>query len=109
MQDALFSGTDAPGTCNQSMEPGLRGIARMRLADRSQVGMQICSIDELIPPDHQVRIIWDAVCQMDLSGFAAPIQSREFTEGRPANDVRVMAGLWLWAAVNNVARGRLLD
>jgi transposase len=80
----------------------------MRLADRSQVGMQICSLDELVPADHQVRVVWDAVCQMDLSAFVASIQVREFTEGRSANDVRVMVGLWLWAAVNHVARGRVL-
>lgn len=80
----------------------------MRLADRSQIAMQMCSIDELVPVDHQVRIVWDAVCQMNLSAFVTPIQSREFGEGRPANDVRVMVGLWLWAALNNVARGRLL-
>ncbi len=112
MQDALFNGTDAASTStpssNQTMEQDRLGAARMRLADRSQVEMQICSIDELVPLDHQVRIVWDAVCQMDLSRFVAPIKAREFTEGRSANDVRVMVGLWLWAAVNNVARGRLL-
>jgi transposase len=81
----------------------------MRLADRSQVGMHFCSIDELIPADHQVRVIWDAVCQMDLSLFEASIQTRQFTAGRSANDVRVMVGLWLWAAVNNVSRGRRLE
>jgi len=108
MQDALFNGTDAPNISNQSLAQDRLGPARMRLADRSQVGMQVCSIDELVALDHPVRIVWDAVCQMDLSGFAQPIQSREFTEGRPANDVRVMVGLWLWAAVNNIARGRLL-
>lgn len=81
----------------------------MRLADRSQVEMHFCCIDELVSADHQVRVIWDAVCQMDLSAFVVPIAAREFTEGRPANDVRVMVGLWLWAAVNNVARGRVLS
>lgn len=81
----------------------------MRLADRSQVGMHFCSIDELIPVDHRVRMIWDAVCQMDLSAFTASIRVWEFTEGRSANDVRVMVGLWLWAAANNVARGRVLE
>jgi transposase len=108
MQDALFSGRDAAAPPNESIERARQGAARMRLADRSQVGMQICSIDELVPLDHQVRMIWDAVCQMDLSEFMRPIQAREFSEGRPANDVRVMVGLWLWAAVNNVARGRVL-
>src|ERR1035441_5919316 len=108
MQDALFGGTDAGQTPNQSVEQLRLGTARMRLADRSQVGMHFCSIDELVPVDHQVRMICDAVCQMDLSALVVPIAAREFTEGRPANDVRVMVGLWLWAAMNNVARGRVL-
>ncbi|MGA2443194.1 MAG: transposase, partial [Tepidisphaeraceae bacterium] len=115
MQEALFGGTDAAvgsdhsGEPSKSVEPCRSGAARMRLADRSQVAMQICAVDELVPLDHPVRMIWDAVCQMDLSAFESPIGSREFTEGRPANDVRVMVGLWLWAAVNNVAGGRLLE
>jgi transposase len=115
MQDALFGGTDAAQTLqpdqlhSQSVEQLRQGKPRLRLADRSQVGMHLCSIDELVPVDHQVRIIWDAVCQMDLSAFAEPIRAREFTEGRPANDPRVMVGLWLWAAVNNVARGRAVE
>jgi transposase len=108
MQDAIFGGTDAVEVPTQTVEQLRRGAARMRLADRSQVEMHVCCIDELVSADHQVRTIWDAVCQMDLSAFVAPIAAREFTEGRPANDVRVMAGLWLWAAVNNIARGRLL-
>jgi transposase len=70
--------------------------------------MHLCSVDELVAVDHKVRVIWDAVCQMDLSAFTEPILAREFVEGRPANDPRVMVGLWLWAAVNNVARGRVL-
>ena len=84
------------------------GAARVRRADRSQVGMQYCCIDELVPVDHPVRVIWAAVGQMDLSAFETPIGSREFTAGRPANDVRVMVGLWLWAATDNVAGGRHL-
>jgi transposase len=46
---------------------------------------------------------------MDLSAFIQPIVVREFTPGRSANDVAVMVALWLWAAVNNVARGRELE
>ena len=84
------------------------GAARVRRADRSQVGMQYCCIDELVPVDHPVRVIWAAVGQMDLAAFEEPIGSREFTAGRPANDVRVMVGLWLWAATDNVAGGRHL-
>jgi transposase len=81
----------------------------MRKADRAQVGMHFCSIDELVADDHQVRVIWDAVCNMDLSAFMQPIAARQFTTGRSANDVNVMVALWLWAAINNVARGRELE
>ena len=109
MDEALFSGTDAANDNSKSPGDQRAGAVRMRLADRSQVGMHFCSIDELVPMDHQVRVIWEAVCQMDLSGFEASIQTREFNQGRSANDVRVMVGLWLWAAVNNVSRGRRLE
>jgi transposase len=111
MQDALLGGMDAaqnPHSHSRSVEQRRQGRARLRLADRSQIAMHLCSIDELVAVDHKVRVIWDAVCQMDLSAFIEPIAAREFTEGRPANDPRVMVGLWLWAAVNNVARGRVL-
>src|SRR5580693_7736945 len=109
MQDALFGGMDAATNPEKSRPVERAGTVRMRLADRSQVAMQLCSIDELVPPDHRVRVIWDAVCQMDLSRFQASIQTREFTQGRSPNDVRVMVGLWLWAAVSNVFCGRELE
>jgi transposase len=114
MQDALFGGMDAAQTLQhdqanpQSVEQLRRGRPRLRQVDRSQVGMHYCSIDELVPVDHKVRVIWDAVCQMDLSAFIEPIKAREFTEGRASNDPRVMVGLWLWAAVNNIAVGRVV-
>jgi transposase len=107
MQDALFGGTDAGSVVHQPTADR-RGAVRMRHADRSQVGMHFCSIDELIPFDHRVRMIWDAVGEMDLSAFQEPIESREFVQGRPANDPAVMIGLLLWGAVNNVGRGRQL-
>jgi len=111
MQDALLGGMDAAQSTQpnqQSVEQRRQGKPRLRLADRSQIAMHLCSIDELVAVDHKVRVIWDAVCEMDLSAFIEPILAREFVEGRPANDPRVMVGLWLWAAVNNVARGRVL-
>jgi len=38
---------------------------------------QYCSIDELLQVDHKMRVIWDAVCQMDLSAFIEPIKARQ--------------------------------
>ena len=105
MQDALFGGMEARANRPIENQSPDAGTVRMRLADRSQVGMHLCSVDELVPLDHRVRMVWEAVCQMDLSQFEASIQSRQCGQGRSANDVRVMVGLWLWGAVNNVAGG----
>jgi transposase len=111
MEDALFGGTDAQPSSpdGKAVTKANLGPPRVVRADRSQVGMHFCSIDELVASDHPVRVVWEAVCQMDLSEFEAPIKSRQFTAGRSANDVRVMVALWLWAAVNNVSRGRRLE
>jgi transposase len=113
MQEALPGGTDAAAGSQSAQPPQPQadrlGAVRRRKAARAQVGMHFCSIDELVADDHQVRVVWDAVCQMDLSAFLQPIAARQFTTGRSANDVAVMVALWLWAAVNNVARGRELE
>jgi hypothetical protein len=72
MQDALFSGMDAPGLgsiSDQSVLQARKGAVSMRLADRSEVAMHFCSIDELVPPDHRVRVIWEAVDEIDLSAL----------------------------------------
>lgn len=100
---------DATAIATQPRPEDRLGNVRMRRADRSQVAMHFCCIDELVTDDHQVRVIWDAVSQMDLSRFTQPIVVRELTPGRSANDVAVMVALWLWAAVNNVSRGRELE
>jgi hypothetical protein len=85
MQEALLVGMDAaqtPQPNQQSVEQRRQGKPRLRLADRSQIAMHLCSIDELVAVDHKVRVIWDAVCEMDLSAFIEPIAAREFVEGR---------------------------
>jgi transposase len=109
MERPLLDGIDAAAMAKHPEPADRFGGVRMRRADRSQVAMHFCSIDELVTDDHQVRVIWDAVSQMDLSQFTRPIVVRELTPGRSANDVAVMVALWLWAAVNNVSRGRELE
>jgi hypothetical protein len=65
MQDALLSGMDitrnsqTPQSEPQSVEQRRRGKPRLRLADRSQVGMHLCSIDELVAIDQQRLIKGD--------------------------------------------------
>lgn len=86
-----------------------RGEARTRKADRSQMLMLTCSLEELIPADHQARTIVAAVARLDLSGFYASIKARAGVAGREAIDPPLLVALWLLAAVDGVASGRKLE
>jgi transposase len=82
---------------------------RLRRADRAQVLLRPCSLEELLAPDHQVRMVWAVVCQWDLSLFLATITARGETSGRAATDPRILICLWLYAYVRGISSGRELD
>ena len=42
------------------MQPG-NGKARLEKGDRYQVEMRTASLDEMIPAEHRVRVIWAMV------------------------------------------------
>jgi transposase len=81
---------------------------RLRLADREQLRLVPISLDELIPPDHDVRSLWDLVSGWDLSRFLDTIRARGAAPGRPATDPRILITLWLYAATRGIATGREL-
>lgn len=66
------------------------------------------TLDELIPDDHRVRLVWQYVERLDLGALEAGIQSREGGSGRPAIDPRLLFGLWLYATVDGVGSARML-
>jgi transposase len=82
---------------------------RLRRPDRQQMTMRPCSLDELIPQDHDVRMIWTVVLTWDLSAFLATIRARGEEAGRAATDPRLLIALWLYAATRGVASARELD
>jgi transposase len=81
---------------------------RLREPDRTQARMIVQSPDDLIPQDHQARVIW-RVCQaQDWSGFCAPIKARQGVGGRDATSPVLLGALWLYAAVRGVGSAREL-
>ena len=86
----------------------VRPAVRLRQPDRAQVEMVIQSPDDLIPADHQARVIW-RVCQaQDWSAFCAPLKARQGVCGRDATSPVLLASLWLYAAVRGVGSAREL-
>jgi len=82
---------------------------RFRQPDRSQMRMVTMSLDDLVPPEHHVRVVWAVVERLDLSGFAAGLTVCDGEAGRPATDVRLLTALWLYAATQGVGSARELD
>jgi transposase len=66
------------------------------------------SLDETIPLGHHVRVLWEVVERLDLSGFSAQLKVCEGEAGRPATDVRLLVALWLYAATQGVGSAREL-
>jgi transposase len=103
-QNALFD----LGPAQQS-PPAARTRARLRYANRQQACMRVCALDDLIPEDHPVRIVWDHVDALDLSPLLAEIQATEAHAGAPATDPRILMTLWLYATLRAIGSARELD
>ena len=81
---------------------------RLRLPQRNQVVWKAQCIDELLPPDHQARVVWSVVCGLELSAFHEPIKARQGVVGRDATDPRVLVALWLYASLRGIGSAREL-
>jgi transposase len=90
-------------------EPDAMPKPRLRLAERSQGEFRIAALDELLPPDHQVRVVWDYVCALDLSALLKIIRAVPGQPGRDATDPRILLALWLFATIDGVGSARTLD
>jgi transposase len=85
------------------------GPKRTRHAVRDQVEFQQCSLDELLPEDHEARIVWAYVSGLDLSELTGRIQSVEGGPGQAPADPRILMTLWLYATLRGVGSARELN
>lgn len=81
----------------------------MRMAVRNQVEFQECSLNDLVASDDQVRVVWDYVCQLDLSLLVEEIQAVAGEPGREPPDPRIFMALWLYATLRGVGSARELN
>ena len=81
---------------------------RMKSPDRTRVDPNPKKIDDLIPPDHKARVVWELTQQLDLSPLYAGIKAVENHAGRPAIDPQVLVALWTYATDEGVSSAREL-
>ena len=90
-------------------QPPRIGPKRLRYAERQQVEFQECSLDQLLPDEHEARIVWAYVCSLDLSELRQRIQAVEGGPGQAPADPRILMTLWLYATLRGVGSARELN
>ena len=81
---------------------------RMKSPDRWQIDPDPKRIDDLIPPDHKARLVWELVQGLDMTPLYQRIKAVEGHAGRPPIDPRILVALWLYATDEGIAKAREL-
>lgn len=97
---------EAMPVTDESEEVG--GTPRLRVANREQIEFRSCCWNDLLPEDHQARIVWEYVQGLDLSPLLLPIKAVEHRPGHPSIDPRILMALWLYATLRGVGSAREL-
>lgn len=82
---------------------------RLRRPDRRQTFLESVNLEERLPADHRVRVVWAVVEKLDLTRFSVPLVNRGSLPGRSATDPALLVALWLYATIDNVGSARRLD
>lgn len=87
-------------------ETPLAGKPRLRMAQRQQVIVRTLALDQMLPHDDEARIVWEFVCQCDLSPLLDRIRAVEGAAGHPPADPRILLAVWLLATLRGVGSAR---
>jgi len=82
--------------------------ARVSRPHRSQIEMQLFSLDQMLPRDHRARIVWEYVSSLNLEPLYEKIEVTDSTAGRSAIAPEVLLGLWLLATLDGIGSAREL-
>jgi transposase len=106
----LFGPDDLPDPPSpaQAAQSTPVGKPRLRLPIRDQIEMRWASLDELLEADHPVRVVWAAVCRLDLKAWLGEIKAVEGHVGRDATDPRLLVALWVFATLKAIGSAREL-
>lgn len=106
MNETLFP---LPPRRETSDQDDLQGRPRLKRPNRSQITFRPSSLEEMVPEEHPVRLIWEWVKQLDLSPLYQEIRAVEGHAGQSAIDPKILMSLWLYATLEGVGSARALD
>lgn len=109
MAQELFRQEEFPSESNERSIQTSAGRPRLRVPVRDQVEFQTASLDQLLPPEHEARVVWSAVCQLDLGSWLGEIKAVEGHVGRDATMPQLLVALWVYATLRGVASARELE
>lgn len=108
-QRRLLELEQRPANESETAPPTPLDELQLRRPDRRQITYAQIDVERLVADDHAVRAIWELTGKLDLSGFAAGLQTRLGQAGRPAWDPRLLAAIWIWAYSEGIASARELE
>ena len=108
-QGTLFDLPESDSPTSAPAKPAGGGIPRLRRANRQQITFRAVALDQLLPEDHQARLVWEYVEGLDFTPLYGRIQAVEGRAGRSATDPRILMALWLYATLQSVGSARELD
>ncbi len=73
---------------------------QLRQPNRDQFTYAAIDVERLVPADHLVRAIWELSGMLDLSGFAAHLETR-----KESADPRLLVAIWIWAYSERMSSG----
>jgi hypothetical protein len=84
------------------------GVARVLMANRTQVERRPSDLESLLPAGHRARLVWDSVERADLSRMYAGIRAVAGCSGGTAMAPEPLFTLWRYATLDGVGTAREL-
>lgn len=82
---------------------------RFNKPERSQSEWREFSLEQFIPLDHRVRVVWRYVQKLDMSLLESQYKAVEGEKGRNPVDPRILMALWLYATTESISSAREID
>jgi transposase/ribosomal protein L34 len=91
-----------------SQDDGSLPAVRVKRPQRDQIQWRDAALDQMIPKDHRVRVVWAYVDSLDLKPLYRKIQAVEGGVGRDAVDPKILMALWMFAIIEGISSARHL-